>query len=1396
MRRSTLAVLTTVSLAALVSVATRSEAVQSPSVILGVLKPAEEWKVGTVNVTGASFCAMVNKYDSGVGLAFARSPEGYGTVAVDLHQSVFTQNNTYDVHLKIDGGATRKLQGRATSPRSLVIQIGQDQALYDALNANGTMEISMNVADVSFALTKFSSSFKSLSNCSSKLAAKQQASRGPNDGPKVPAVKVQEVEQASLAPIDREVQKLNGGAKTQVAQADQANSLDAQLDAAANAKVQATKDKIATLDRQHEDVTQQINASQQQAAQLQEQKQQVERKLLASIHTQTPPVPSANTGAVAKLWDEQQAAAAAQRKADELTQTEKQAQVAQAATLQQAVATKDAQIATMEDTKAAAAQKTVADAGAQQAALDKKTAKLEKQRDAIAAKADADTGNKALRASLVAKEAQLADIAAQRTAERDQLTQKLATTETSFEGKIASLTAERDSLRTQLASATAEVAKWQQADAADRAQAKEFQTKLAQSDEMRHGLETRVAELSAQKDKLAAAATETMTSGKEAADAKAQLDSVKHDDAAKIASLEARVAELSAQKDKLTASASTATAASAVATADSKELAEAKAALDSLKTQDAAQLASVQEKLSDKSAQFDALKSQFDALKAANPKLAQEHQQLTDLLAQKQSQIDSLHDKLAQIESDRATEASKAEVAKADLDATRQQLSGMRKGLVVVDDSRVIPAQRDALPDAARAQAELANLRKQNAELTNRLASETQPAAGGDDKAQAELAALRQKNAELSQQLALDATKPEGVPGPDVQKAQAELAAVKAQNADLAAKLAVATQATAQKSPEAAKAGAELAELRAKNAELTSRLASAAQAPAKDPALDKANTELADLRAKNAELMSRLASATQPAAGPAKSPELDKMQAELSDLKSKNDELTAKLSAAQAAAQAKTAAAPAADDKTLAELDKLRKDNLALNQRLLTIVNSEPQPLPSHTPAAQVQARIAANQDKQRAQVQAQQAEIASLEAQKRLLEQQLSTGHVEAAPVPAVAQAALPPTASAMAKLQPAAGDAATPSFVTPQHATAAAAPAAPDAAEAAPAAEAGFDENRAAAFLDRIMAYHHPAGEEAPAHAKHGLADEAPVFADPKPPAAPVTPVAEYHPPIVSQPVHVRAEYRPPVVAAVPHVDPVMTAMPDEDTPATAAPAPAPVRSQPTVSPAPQLAAAAQAPVAKLWGDSSAPVSLEGLLSASGIDAQVKAGQSANIRQWTSGGINGMYEQLPPGDFTSQAHQYIERYRQDCPHGLSVNMGQPQTTAAGTFAEANVSCSMASNAYSTSFVFVQDSKKFGAILHTGYPADSSKVRNLGDNIAYALGSSGGLLAPSAAVRKAEADVPAYRVPSYPAVEPSASGSDDAAPAQPVQHHFNIPQEVKPVGSSPNDGLDTVVVQ
>lgn len=1224
MRRKHLAALMSVSVAALISAATSSQATQTGPLVMGVLKPADSWKVGTVDAQGASFCAMVTKYNSGVGLAFARSPEGYGSVAIDLRENVFKFNKTYEVTLKTDKTGPRTLPGKATSERSMVVQIGDDKALYDSFRRNGTLQLVSNDVDISFSLSKFSGSYKDLVACADKLNGSAGATA-------MPAVKVKEVEQQALSPIDREIEQLSGKG-AEVAAAETGSSLDEQLEAAASADVTEFKQKVASLDKQHAELSGEIATRRDEVAAIEEKKEKVERKLLASVKSSgdAAQLPAASSLTAQEL-EQREIAASAEAKQQE-TQRAEAAAAAEAAAKAEAEAAKlaaaqkaeleakQAQLAKLEAEKAAEAERHVAEFARKERENAEKAAQLAKQAEQIKAeKAAAAEDNKALKANLVSKQAQLADVSAARETQVSDLTKKLATTQGEYQSKIAALEGERDTLRQRLVESETKVQRLTQASTETRTYAQSLEGMLSKSEDARQGLEKR------------------------------------------LATLEKTAASLTGDQKALKAAA-----------ADAKQLAAVKAELDALKASSAADSAKHQKELARKTAVYEALLADYEQLQAKGSQLADKgtsltkaHKELTEQLAQKQAQVSELEGKLASLEAERKASAAKAEAAVNDLAAARREIDGVRKSLVIVENGKLPELASKAAADRAalsKAEAEIAKLRSEKTDIEQKLAAQESKTIELTAAQQTELAnaraeseMLRKANSELSDKLA----------------AAASQTSSKAQKAEL-----VATK-------------ARLEELSKANADLQERLAAR---PAEAPALSASErAELAENRARVKELEAQIA-VTKMAVAPAPAPVVD-----------------TKAVAEKAAQLAKAEA----------EINRLRSEKSSLERKLVE--------------------RAARATERNEAPV---------------------------AAPVVASEPAFVP--AAALASTEPGAGDAGEEMPAVPTVAV----------------EEERFDDNRAAAFLDRIMSYHRPAGA-AKAEAKPVVADSRPVFASAvkqqpahKAPVqksyAPVTAAVKSYPPVVAVREEPRKSLSP--AAAPAYIDEAttlgddqangMTPMPEDDFAAAPAPVSAPVQKQP-----------------------GRPLSLEGLLTQSGLSGisfkSVDAGPNETVRQWTTGDINGMYEQVPAtAEFGYNVQSYLDRYREDCPGQLKVSLGKARDTAAGKVQQADISCPMESNTYSSSFVFTQAGGTFNAILHTGYPQQAAEVKQIANTIAAVAGNAGIQGQQSAApVKVQQASSLKVTVP--------AEKTDSSQP----QRRFNIREE-QPAANAAGDEFETVIVQ
>lgn len=190
MNRFRLATLATVSVFALLTAATASQAVTPPIMNLGALKPQNKWKIGTVDASGLSYCAMVSNFDKKVVLAVARNVDGFGSIAIDFRERFFEPGAAYEVTLTPEGGRVLRLSARASSDRAIVVQVGQDEEFFNDLGSGSNFKIALPTIQAAFALRGFSNAYGSLVECAGRIA------------PKAAAVKAPEVEKISLSSID------------------------------------------------------------------------------------------------------------------------------------------------------------------------------------------------------------------------------------------------------------------------------------------------------------------------------------------------------------------------------------------------------------------------------------------------------------------------------------------------------------------------------------------------------------------------------------------------------------------------------------------------------------------------------------------------------------------------------------------------------------------------------------------------------------------------------------------------------------------------------------------------------------------------------------------------------------------------------------------------------------------------------------------------------------------------------------------------------------------------------------------------------------------------------------------------------------------------------------------
>lgn len=1309
MRRKHSLAIAAVSFATLMGLSATTQALTPPASNLGTLRPQDQWKVGTVDAaSGSAYCAMVGNFDKQVVLAFARNPDGLGSVALDFRNNFFEAGAEYEVSLKTQGIRSRTLVGRASSEKSVVVQIGQDDAFFDALGRDGALDIAMPSVDVTFALKKFASSYKNLVECSAGLDA---ASIG-NAPKQASANRVTDVEDASLAPIDMEVEKLASEKSNINTAAKEAQLLEKNLQSKTNsfddmedqlereAVAEQTKSKktLAALDERKQDLTETIAARQQEVAELQQVKEKTERKLLGGLGrglsvaaADTTASSVAVTGVAAQAIEQQQIAAA---KTWQDSETSKK-------------------IAVLEAQKNKEADQFLTDFRARQEKLAEKSNSLQKQSASLEESKTASS-DRAVKASIVAKQAEIASVNAERAKQSEDLAKKLAGAQEDYKARIAALESERDGLKTKLAEVTA--------------------TNLNKSVEPAAG--ESFGDMSA---KLAVAEKER-------------------------SALAVRLASAEKQNQLLHASLSNA----------EKEQ-QAKNDLGNT-------VASLQQKLAEKTTQFDALQKQVDAQRAelalndagkatANVELTNRLAVIANELSTKQTQVAGLQDQLKKLDADKVAAQVVADKSSADLTAARAEIAALKSGLGN-DQQRLSSLQE--------------SLNKQKAELDSKAANLS-----------AEAARLQTEREQLAQ---LKTTAEKEVA--DATATRQKLAGISGGGATTGKMVSELEQKRADLDRQA-KAQAEQAQWIERE---KSRLAQAGTGVATgrpvDALLASERAELSESRSKIKELEQRLGQSTQsslsavvPAvmAAPVAAVKGD----DLSWHSTSTDIAPVKLADAKEVVADEEVDEEAKWIVAQTQIEKAKKAEQKLATIAVPVVEAPVAVVAAPVVTAPVVERVALASTSDLPVVEKTAAPVETKVAVKKddrsfaqkwfggskgYSNPEVKTKSEKAEKIDMANNFAVPAVPSApvfaeeIAAIEPAAAPS-TPAFVTPAVVT-------PDVPVVVPSASVAASNNRAAAFLDKVMTYHRPGSKAVPA--KMETSDEFAVAEDPtftlgaddmapigqksaaKKVAADLTGIeaASGGPstaPIKSSP-WVGSGYVAPKAASQSPAKHLTQEMADAHSTVEVRTIAAPVVAVPA---APKSVAV------------STPVSIEALLKKSGVAGlqfqPAGAGDGEFVRQWTTGNINGMLELTPSTsrDFDGEVQAYLDRYREDCPGDLQVSVGASDATAGGTVAVADVSCTQANNTYTTSFVFVENANGFGSILHTGYPTDAAKIRSIGDNVAYALSTTGGIAAEGVSFKKAEAVISA--TPSF---------------------KLNVPKEQPAANDSVPDDFETVVIQ
>lgn len=1222
MRRLSLTAAAIVSTAVLLT--TTSVMALSPAKVnMGSLKPQGSWKVGTVDQGSERYCAMVGTYNNNVVAAFARNPQGLGSLALDFGDAMFTPGKSYDVSLTAEGMSSRSFKGRASTERSLVVQIGQDGSFYDALSKNGTLGVDMSAATLRLDLPKFSDSHKDLVACAGQLSTDEQSAE-----PK---------QRTAELPIDRELAELSQ-ARTQLAAAttkaddiqktiesktSSLNALEAQLEEEARAEIERSKTAIASIDSKQNDVREQL------AAKGVDAKGALDLSMVEpAAGTPNLPVPSnaTSTSGGRKLL----AAIGGKEALEVPPSTGSSSRDIEARELGLADANRAAaetakalelknEIAAIEAEKNAQAQQTLAAFDARQQELDVQTSQLSEKRDNTLAKlsaaAAAQDNSKKLRADVIAQQAKIAEVSETKQKQVQELPAQLAATNSAFESRIAALEAERNQLRDQVNSVVAENERLKQSAGQGKP---EDRLEIAQLKKQLLDMETqRQAELA-----RASAAQ------KELDDARQQIASLRQGSMDEMARLSNLQRTLESERAQLSAERS---AVAAERTAIAKDVSEAagkeRADIENLRLALAKKQADLEAVAIEQGAEATRLQQEKDSIETAKAAIEQEKSSVAvlassqKLVATERAELNTLRDRIKTLETDLVKAREQAAVASA----------------------AVAAAPKPFVDTMAQAEkAELSRLKSENETLRQRLANLLTT-----DKLE--------KTAQATQ--------------PEVQAPVAVTAAVKTDAVTTTA--AVETAAVETKVEE-------------KSAEVTAPVAMAQQdaepvkvAPAPAASTDGRSPVLASLfgkrapveaapvapqpeQPKTAGLSAQELNAAEPAAG---TPDLSPLPG--------NDK---RMPAVPAAKVEQEVVAPVVNVTTTQET-KIEDVKVAQTEQVAPV--AEPVAAVATTDAEVEIARMAPITES-----------VPLNETSRDVPVQKVTMRREKAAPqdtaqdkgVFGIFGRALGYNAAAeQAKAAQQHHTVVTAEPNIPQDAIIRVTrPTEAPAAAQAPAGNeiSAADGNRAAAFLDNIMAFHRPDGSDATGTA---VASRARVVAVEKP------------------------------AADTSSLNAIETA------------AGAPAMAAPVV--------AAQPVAARVAPAGASLIALDQLLRQAGLGNVTIVNGATGVAQWSTGALNGMYEsQTAQGGFDQQVDAYLARYQDDCPGKLQVSKGGVQPMASGSVRVVDISCSMPDNSYATSIVFTQAQGGFAALLHAGQATARNDVEQVGDKIAGVLRTAGGV--------------------------------------------------------------------
>lgn len=155
--------------------------------------PAGAWRGGPVAPPGAPgpvYCVAENRFDNGLGLIFARTPQGETNIGISIPGATLEKGQRFAFQVDVDGRIQRRIGGAAAEPTMIVIPTGNDAELYEGIGRGYRLTVQGPQDTVSFQLKGTAKALSELKTCAERLGGGQEAGQaaGPARPPLPPSL--------------------------------------------------------------------------------------------------------------------------------------------------------------------------------------------------------------------------------------------------------------------------------------------------------------------------------------------------------------------------------------------------------------------------------------------------------------------------------------------------------------------------------------------------------------------------------------------------------------------------------------------------------------------------------------------------------------------------------------------------------------------------------------------------------------------------------------------------------------------------------------------------------------------------------------------------------------------------------------------------------------------------------------------------------------------------------------------------------------------------------------------------------------------------------------------------------------------------------------------------------